>query len=126
MAYSYDDQNIFAKILRGEIPNKTVMESDHTLAFEDIRPQAPVHVLVIPKGPYVTYDHFAGEASEAEIADFHRTVAAVCRKMGVTADDGPGCRFISNAGEDGVQEVPHFHLHILGGRRLGRMLQKAE
>jgi histidine triad (HIT) family protein len=126
MAYSYDDQNIFAKILRGEIPNKTVMETDHTLVFEDIRPQAPVHVLVIPKGPYVTYDHFAGEATEAEIVDFHRTVAMVCQKLGVTADDGPGCRFISNAGEDGVQEVPHYHLHILGGRRLGRMLQKAE
>ncbi len=126
MAYAYDDQNIFAKILRGEIPNKTVMETDHTLVFEDIRPQAPVHVLVIPKGPYVTYDHFAGEASEAEIVDFHRTVAAVCQKLGVTADGGPGCRFISNAGEDGVQEVPHYHLHILGGRRLGRMLQKAE
>lgn len=126
MAYSYDDQNIFAKILRGEIPNKTVMETDHTLVFEDIRPQAPVHVLAIPKGPYVTYDHFAGEASEAEIVDFHRTVAAVCQQLGVTADDGPGCRFISNAGEDGVQEVPHYHLHILGGRRLGRMLQKAE
>jgi histidine triad (HIT) family protein len=126
MAYSYDDQNIFAKILRGEIPNKTVMETDHTLVFEDIRPQAPVHVLAIPKGPYVTYDHFAGEATEAEIVDFHRTVAAVCQKLGVTADDGPGCRFISNAGEDGVQEVPHYHLHILGGRRLGRMLQKAE
>lgn len=126
MAYAYDDQNIFAKILRGEIPNKTVHESDHTLAFEDIQPQAPVHVLVIPKGPYVTYDHFAGAASEAEIVDFHRVVAEVCKKLGVTADEGQGCRFISNAGEHGVQEVPHYHLHILGGRRLGRMLQKAE
>jgi len=126
MAYAYDDQNIFAKILRGEIPNKTVLETDHTLAFEDIQPQAPVHVLVIPKGPYVTYDHFAAEASADEIVDFNRTVAAVCKQMGVTADDAEGCRFISNAGEHGVQEVPHYHLHVLGGRRLGRMLQKAE
>ena len=126
MTYAYDPENIFAKILRGEIPNKTVAETEHTLAFEDIYPQAPVHVLVIPKGPYVTYDHFAGAASEAEIVDFHRVVAEVCKKLGVTADEGQGCRFISNAGEHGVQEVPHYHLHILGGRRLGRMLQKAE
>ena len=120
---TYDDQNIFAKILRGEIPNKTVKETDHTLAFEDIRPQAPVHLLVIPKGAYVTYDHFAAEASAEEIVDFHRVVADVCRSTGVTADEGAGCRFISNAGEHGVQEVPHFHLHILGGRRMGRMVQ---
>lgn len=126
MAYAYDDQNIFAKILRGEIPNKTVMETDHTLAFEDIYPQAPVHVLVIPKGAYVTYDHFAEAASDAEIVDFNRVVAQVSRKLGVTADDGQGCRFISNAGAHGVQEVPHYHLHILGGRPLGRMLQKAD
>ena len=122
MAYAYDDQNIFAKILRGEIPNKTVAETDHTLAFEDIRPQAPVHVLVIPKGAYVTYDHFAAEATAEEIVDFHRVVAEVCAKTGVLASDGTGCRFISNAGEHGVQEVPHFHLHILGGRRMGRMV----
>lgn len=126
MAYSYDDQNIFAKILRGEIPNKTVMDSDHTLAFEDIQPQAPVHVLVIPKGPYVTYDHFAGAASAEEIVDFHRVVAAICEKLNVTSDTGQGCRFISNAGEHGVQEVPHFHLHILGGRRIGRMIPKPD
>ena len=123
MAYAYDDQTIFAKILRGEIPNRTVKETDHTLAFEDIRPQAPVHVLIIPKGAYVTYDHFAAEASAEEIVDFHRVVADVCRSTGVTADEGAGCRFISNAGEHGVQEVPHFHLHILGGRRMGRMVQ---
>ncbi|MGI3170191.1 HIT domain-containing protein [Pseudooceanicola sp. C21-150M6] len=123
MSYAYDDQNIFAKILRGEIPNKTVLETDHTLAFEDIRPQAPVHVLIIPKGAYVTYDHFAAEASEAEIVDFHRVLAKVCQQTGATAaDGGPGARFISNAGEHGVQEVPHFHLHVLGGRRMGRMV----
>ncbi|SHH52107.1 histidine triad nucleotide-binding protein [Marivita hallyeonensis] len=122
MAYVYDDQNIFAKILRGEIPNDTVLETEHSLAFRDIQPQAPVHVLVIPKGPYVCYDHFALEASDAEIADFTRAVGEVCKQEGV--QDG-GYRIISNAGEAGVQEVPHLHIHVLGGRGLGRMLQPA-
>ncbi|MBO6789903.1 MAG: histidine triad nucleotide-binding protein [Dinoroseobacter sp.] len=121
MAYTYDPENIFAKILRGEIPNRTVMETEHTLAFEDIYPQAPIHVLVIPKGPYVTYDHFASDASDAEILDYTRTVAAICKKLGV---EGDGWRMISNAGQNGVQEVPHLHVHILGGRGLGRMLAK--
>ncbi|MFO7759917.1 MAG: HIT domain-containing protein [Roseovarius sp.] len=125
MPHSYDDQNIFAKILRGEIPNKTVLETDHALAFEDIKPQAPVHVLVIPKGRYVSYDHFAAEASDAEIVDFNRAVAEICRMTGVDlGSGGDGFRAITNAGTDGVQEVPHYHLHILGGRPLGRMLQK--
>ena len=126
MPYSYDPQNIFARILRGEIPNKTVLETAHTLAFHDIAPQAPVHVLVIPKGPYVTYDHFARDASEAEIVDFHRTVAQVCAVMGVQpGEGGEGFRAITNAGAHGVQEVPHFHLHILGGRVMGRMVAPA-
>lgn len=125
MPYTYDDQNIFAKILRGEIPNDTVLETEHTLAFNDIQPQAPVHVLVIPKGPYVSHDHFAAEASDAELADFARATAEICRTAGVApGDGGTGYRTISNAGEDGVQEVPHYHLHILGGRPLGRMLGK--
>jgi diadenosine tetraphosphate (Ap4A) HIT family hydrolase len=125
MPYDYDDQNIFAKILRGEIPNKTVLETSHTLAFEDIQPQAPVHVLVIPKGRYVSYDHFAAKASDAEILDFNRAVAEICRSTGVDlGSGGGGFRAITNAGSDGVQEVPHYHLHILGGRPLGRMLQK--
>lgn len=122
MSYVYDDQNIFAKILRGEIPNDTVADTDHTLAFRDIQPQAPHHVLIIPKGPFVTADHFAVEASEAEIIDFWRTYGAICADLGVTPDTGAGYRIIANAGPDGVQEVPHFHLHILGGRPLGRML----
>ncbi len=127
MTYVYDDQNVFAKILRGEIPNKTVLETAHTLAFEDIQPQAPVHVLVIPKGPYVDYAHFAAEASEAEIVDFNRAVAEVCRLTAVTPGaGGGGFRAISNAGEAGVQEVPHYHLHILGGRILGRMVGRAQ
>lgn len=123
MAYDYDDQNIFAKILRGEIPNKTVSETNHTLAFADVAPQAPDHILIIPKGAYVTADHFAAEASEAEIIDFWRTFAKVTQDLGATPDTGHGYRMISNAGLHGVQEVPHFHLHIIAGRPLGRMLQ---
>ncbi|MBM2321684.1 MULTISPECIES: histidine triad nucleotide-binding protein [Marivita] len=122
MGYSYDDQNIFAKILRGEIPNATVLETEHTLAFRDIQPQAPVHVLVIPKGPYVCYDQFVLEASDAEIVDFNRTVGEVVKAEGLQSG---GYRIISNAGEAGVQEVPHLHVHVLGGRGLGRMLQPA-
>ena len=122
MAYDYDDQNVFARILRGEIPNRTVKETEHTLAFHDIRAQAPVHVLVIPKGRYVTWDHFATEASDAEIVDFTRTVATLCAELGVSPDAGAGYRLISNAGEHGHQEVPHMHVHILGGRPLGAML----
>ena len=124
MAYAYNDQNIFAKILRGEIPNTTVLETAHTLAFRDLYPQAPVHVLVIPKGPYVSYDHFAAEASEAEIVDYTRAIGEVCKMEGVTLDAHDGFRMISNAGDHGVQEVPHLHVHILGGRRMGRMVQQ--
>jgi histidine triad (HIT) family protein len=127
MAQRYDDQNLFARILRGEIPNQTVLETAHTLAFADIQPQAPQHVLVIPKGAYVDFDDFCLNASEAEIVDFHRAAGAVCRKLGVQPGaGGGGYRTISNAGRDGVQDVPHYHLHILAGRRLGRMLPQAE
>ena len=120
MAYVYDPTNIFARILRGEIPNKTVMETTHTLAFHDIHPQAPVHVLVIPKGPYVTFDHFAAEASAAQILDFHRACAAVCALLDLAP--GLGYRTISNAGVQGLQEVPHYHLHILAGKMMGRLI----
>jgi len=118
MTFVYDDQNIFAKILRGEIPNDTVYENDHALAFKDINPAAPVHVLVIPKGPYVSMDHFCQDASGAELEGFMRAVGEVCRITGVEG----GFRAISNARDHGVQEVPHLHLHIIGGRPLGRML----
>ena len=122
MSYAYDDQNIFAKILRGEIPNTTVLETPHTLAFADIQPRRPVHVLVIPKGPYVNWDHFAAEASEAEIVDFTRAVAEVSRKTSVAQSvGGQGYRLISNTGPDGVQEVPHLHVHVLGGASAGPM-----
>jgi len=124
MTYTYDDQNIFAMILRGDIPNDTVLETEHCLAFNDIEPQAPVHVLVIPKGAYVCYDHFAREASDTEIVDFTRIIGEVCRLKGVVPGMGDnGYRLISNTGTDGIQEVPHLHVHILGGRGLGRMLR---
>ena len=120
---SYDPTNIFARILRGELPCKKMAEDEHTLAFEDINPQAPVHVLVIPKGPYVSYDHFVLEASDQEIVDFNRTIGEVCRITKVQVNNGGnGFRTISNAGVHGVQEVPHLHVHVLGGRWLGRML----
>ena len=122
MAWTYDQNNIFARILRGEIPNKTVLETAHTLAFHDIHPQAPVHVLVIPKGAYVTFDHFAAQASAEELVDFHRACAQVCEMVGVAGPEG--YRAITNAGAHGMQEVPHFHLHILGGRVLGRLVER--
>ena len=125
MAYAYDDQNIFAKILRGEIPNNTVMETEHCLAFRDIAPQAPEHILVIPRGAYVNHDHFAAEASDAEIADFTRTVGKITQEMGVApGNDGEGYRLMMNTGVNGHQEVPHLHIHILAGRPLGPMLVK--
>ncbi|MDA5093559.1 HIT domain-containing protein [Aliiroseovarius sp. KMU-50] len=127
MAYTYDDQNVFAKILRGEIPNDTVLESEYALAFRDITPQAPTHVLVIPKGAYVNADHFANEATDAEIIGYVRAIGQVCKLMGIAPGDGQdGYRTIANSGAHGVQEVPHYHTHILGGRPLGRMLGRVE
>ena len=126
MDFAYDDQNIFAKILRGEIPNNTVFEDDFALAFHDIAPQAPVHVLVIPKGAFVNFDDFATNGSDAQIADFNRAVSQVVAERGLAPKgEAGGYRLISNAGTDGVQEVPHFHVHVLGGRVLGSILQKA-
>lgn len=123
MPYAYDPTNIFARILRGEIPNRTVLETAHTLAFHDIRPQAPVHVLVIPKGAYVDFGHFAAEASAEEFVDFHRAAAQVCEMLGISpGSGGAGYRVIGNAGVNSHQEVPHYHLHILAGQPLGPML----
>lgn len=122
MSYAYDDQNVFAKILRGEIPNQTVLETEHSLAFKDIRPQQPVHVLVIPKGAYVAFDDFVARASEAEITDFFRAVGEVAKQTGVSEPSGGGgFRVLANAGADSHQEVPHFHMHVCGGRALGPM-----
>ena len=117
----YDDQNIFARILRGEIPNRTVYEDEHALAFHDIAPQAPVHVLVIPKGRYVSWADFTRDASDAEIAGFVRAVGQVARDLGL---EEPGYRLLANAGIHGHQEVPHLHVHIFGGRQMGLMLPR--
>jgi len=116
---AYDPNNIFAKILRGEIPCSKLAESDHALAFADINPQAPTHILVIPKGAYVSFADFSAQASEAEIADFVRLVGQVAKDAGV---EGGGYRLLANHGEDAHQEVPHFHVHICGGRALGPLL----
>ena len=115
----YDDGNIFARILRGDIPSKKVFENEWALAFHDIAPQAPVHVLVIPKGRYVSLADFSATASADEIAGFFRAVGAVARQLDLEA---PGYRILANMGEHAGQEVPHFHVHLFGGRPLGRML----
>jgi len=117
----YDDSNIFARILRGEIPSKRVHEDDYALAFHDISPQAPTHILVIPKGAYVSWDDFAERGSAEEIAGFVRAVGKVARDAGLTA---PGYRLLANVGANGGQEVPHLHVHIFGGRGLGPMLAR--
>ena len=115
----YDDNNIFAKILRGEIPCRKVYEDDHALAFHDINPQAPVHLLVIPKGRWVSWDDFSAEASEVEIAGFVRAVGHVAREHGLVE---PGYRMLANVGQHGHQEVPHLHVHLFGGRQFYAMI----
>lgn len=117
----YDDQNVFAKILRGEIPSNKVYEDEFALAFHDINPQAPHHILVIPTGPYVSWDDFAAKAGDAEIAGFVRAVGHVAREAGMVA---PGYRLLANTGPDAHQEVPHLHVHIFAGRPLGPMLAR--
>jgi len=117
----YDENNIFARILRGEIPCRKVHEDEHALAFHDINPQAPFHVLVIPKGSYVSWDDFSERASDAEIAGFVRAVGKVARERGLVAD---GYRLLANVGRLSGQEVPHLHVHILAGRPLGPMLAR--
>lgn len=117
----YDDDNVFAKVLRGEIPSKTVYEDEWALAFEDIAPQAKIHVLVIPKGKYVSWDDFTAKASEAEIAGFVRAVGKVARDHGLVE---PGYRLLVNLGRHGGQEIPHLHVHLFGGEPLGRMIAK--
>jgi histidine triad (HIT) family protein len=118
---AYDPSNIFARILRGELPCRKAYEDAHVLAFHDIRPHTPVHILVIPKGAYVSLDDFSANATDAEIVAFTRAVGAVARAAGLVA---PGYRILANHGQDAHQEVPHFHVHIFGGRELGRMIAK--
>ena len=117
----YDDDNIFAKILRQEIPSTPVYEDEFAYAFPDINPQAPTHILVIPKGRYVSWDDFSANASEAEIAGFVRAVGRIAREAGLVE---PGYRLLANAGPDSHQEVPHLHVHIFAGRALGPMLAR--
>ena len=117
----YDDSNIFARILRGELPCRKVLETAHSLAFHDVNPLAPVHVLVIPKGAYVSWDDFSDHASDEEIADFVRAAGKVARQVGA---DTQGYRLLSNIGKRGGQEVPHLHLHLFGGQPLGPMLAR--
>lgn len=116
---AYDQNNIFAKILRGDIPCKKVYEDDHVLAFHDVAPQAPVHILVIPKGAYTDMDDFTAHASPEEITALMAATGKIAREQGL---DKTGYRMISNCGANGGQEVPHLHLHLIGGKKLGRML----
>ena len=115
----YDPDNVFAKIVRGEIPSRKVLETEHSLAFHDIRPQAPIHVLVIPKGPYQDFDSFAADASDQEIVDWVRTAGRAARQ--VQAVEG-GYRVLANTGFDAHQDVPHLHLHVFAGGDLGPMI----
>jgi histidine triad (HIT) family protein len=117
----YDPDNIFAKILRDEIPSKRVYEDEFAIAFHDINPQAPQHIVVIPRGAYVSWDDFSARGSDAEIAGFVRAVGAVARAAGMVE---PGYRLLANVGVDGGQEVPHLHVHVFAGRRLGPMLAR--
>ncbi|MBC7522340.1 MAG: histidine triad nucleotide-binding protein [Sandarakinorhabdus sp.] len=117
----YDDGNIFARILRGEIPSKRVYEDEWAVAFDDINPQAPVHVLVIPRGAWRSWADFSAGANDAEIAGFVRAVGVVARQLGL---EEPGYRLLANAGIDAHQEVPHLHVHLFGGRPLGPMLTR--
>ncbi|WP_366654002.1 histidine triad nucleotide-binding protein [Fodinicurvata sp. EGI_FJ10296] len=123
MTRDYDDTNIFARILRGEIPCDKVFEDEHVLAFKDIQPRAPVHVLVIPKGRYRSFADFSANASEDEVVALIRAAGRIAKEMGV---EDPGYRLLSNVGDDGGQEVPHLHFHIFGGRALGAMLPSAD
>jgi histidine triad (HIT) family protein len=117
----YDPNNIFARILRGELPCRRAYEDEHALAFHDINPQAPEHILVIPKGAYVSWDDFSERGGDAEIAGFVRAVGRVARQAGLVE---PGYRLLANVGLNGHQEVPHLHVHIFGGRPLGPMLAR--
>ena len=117
----YDPNNLFARILRDEIPSTRVYEDDHAIAFHDIAPQAPAHILVIPRGAYVSWDDFSAHASDAEIAGFIRAVGTVARRAGLVGD---GYRLLANIGMHSGQEVPHLHVHILAGKPLGPMLAR--
>ena len=118
----YDDNNIFAKILRGEIPCKKIYEDDYVLSFHDVNPQKKIHALVIPKGKYVDLDDFNAKASDKEIVGLIKGISVVAKKLGISVDTGKGYRALTNISENGGQEVPHLHVHLFGGERVGRMV----
>ena len=120
---AYDDQNIFAKILRGEIPCNKIYEDQFILSFHDINPQKKIHALVIPKGKYVDLDDFSLNASSDEIVGLMKGISTVAKKIGISSIDNDGFRALSNVGENGGQEVPHLHFHLFGGEKVGRMVQ---
>ena len=121
---SYDDNNIFAKILKGEIPCKKIYEDDYVLSFHDINPQKKIHALVIPKGKYVDLDDFIKKASQNEMVGLLKGINIVAKKLGISMDAGKGYRALSNIGEYGGQEVPHLHFHLFGGERVGKMVSE--
>ncbi len=114
----YDDNNIFAKIINKKLSNEIIMENEHTIAFNDIAPKSPIHILVIPKGRYIKYDDFLNKASKEEILDFFMLINQLVKSNNL---DDTGYRLITNAGKNGNQEVPHFHFHLLAGKNLGKM-----
>ena len=120
---SYDDNNIFAKILRGEIPCKKIYEDEYVLSFYDVSPQKKIHALVIPKGKYIDLDDFNLTASDKEIVGLLKGISIVAKKLGISVDIGKGYRALSNLSEDGGQEVHHLHFHLFGGERVGKMVQ---
>ena len=119
----YDDNNIFAKILRGEIPCKKIYEDDFVLSFHDISPQKKIHALVIPKGKYIDLDDFSSRATPAEMVGLLKGINVVAKKLGISVDTGKGYRALANISEDGGQEVPHLHFHLFGGEKIGKMVQ---
>ena len=121
---SYDNNNIFAKILRGEIPCKKIYEDEFILSFYDINPQRKIHALVIPKGKYVDLDDFSLKATESEIVGLVKGINKVAKKLGISIDTGKGYRALANIGENGGQEVPHLHFHLFGGQKVGRMVSE--
>ena len=119
---SYDNENIFAKILRGEIPCKKIYEDDYVLSFHDINPQKKIHALVIPKGKYIDLDDFSEKASSEEIVGLLKGINIVAKKLGISVDAGKGYRVLANISEHGGQEVPHLHFHLFGGEIIGKMV----
>ena len=120
---SYDDNNIFAKILKGEIPCKKIYENDFVLSFHDINPQKKVHALVIPKGEYINLDDFNNRASDQEIVALSKAITEVSKILGISTDTGKGYRALTNLNEHGGQEVPHLHFHLFGGEKIGKMVE---